>query len=352
MAKVLAVIPARSGSKSVKDKNIRPMLGKPLLAYSIEQALASRTVDRVLVSTDCEEYAVLARQYGAETPFLRPAGISGDRSLDIELFEHVLEWLQAYEGGVPDILVHLRPTHPIRQPNVIDDMVTMLLDDPALDSVRSVSPARQTPYKMWLMNGGCMTPVATCDVPEAYNSPRQALPQTWMQNACVDVVRSRVILEQRSMTGRAIGGYAMDIDFDIDTEEEFVRAEQYLLLQQAAQGQRRLQICCDIDGVLARKTPGNDYALAGPIPGNIEIINRAHAAGYRVVLFTARGSATGIDWRQTTADQMAAWGVCFDELRFGKPAADIYIDDHNGTLEDLQQLIAAGATYTTAKKEE
>lgn len=338
MPNILAIIPARSGSKSVKDKNIRIMNGKPMLAYSIGHALSSQLVSRVLVSTDSPEYKKIAIQYGAEAPFLRPRELSGDASLDIEVFDHALRWLEEHEGYHADICVHLRPTHPVRDPQDIDHMVRMLLDDPALDAVRSVSPASQTPYKMWLFqdgDSGIMSPLASCGVPEAYNAPRQKLPQAYMQNACIDVMRGSTILEKHSMTGDRIAGYRMQYDFDIDTEEEFLRAERFLLLEEAARTGKKLKVCCDIDGVVASKTPGNDYGRAQPLQGNIRMINALYDRGFHITLFTARGYATGIDWKDVTARQMREWGVHYHELLFGKPDADIYIDDKLFGISEL-----------------
>lgn len=338
MSEVLAIIPARSGSKSVIDKNIRALNGVPLLAYSIRHALKSKCVDRVIVSTDSEEYAEVAREYGAEVPFLRPAGISGDRSLDIEVFEHALKWLEENEDYRPDICVHLRPTHPVRERGDIDKMVALLEANPQADAVRSVSPAQQTPYKMWQFEGDTIKPIISCDVPEAYNAPRQALPETYMQNACIDIMRASTILNKHSMTGDVIMGYKMGYDFDIDTEAEFLRTEQYIALKCALESKAKLQVCCDIDGVIASKTPGNDYSTARPIWPNIALVNRMYDAGHEILLYTARGTMTGIDWAERTEKQMADWGVKHHCLQFGKPAADIYIDDRFFSLETLEQV--------------
>ncbi|MBQ8176286.1 MAG: acylneuraminate cytidylyltransferase [Oscillospiraceae bacterium] len=337
--KVIAIIPARSGSKSVKDKNIRCMNNVPMLAYSIKHALEAKYVDRVIVSTDSQEYADIARKYGAEIPFLRPAEISGDKSLDIEVFEHALKWLDENEGYKADYCVHLRPTHPVRNPEDIDKMLEKL-DSTGASSVRSLSPAKQTPYKMWLFeDDNKIAPVASCDVEEAYNAPRQSLPKAYLQNACIDVVRSDVILNEHSMTGKNIHGYVMDYDFDIDTEEEFLTAERYIMLTETMKTGKKLTVVCDIDGVIAGKTEGNDYSTAFPITPNIEIINGLHRMGHKIVLFTARGYVTGIDWKETTERQMREWNVEYDELKFGKPNADIYIDDRFYDLEDLKALI-------------
>lgn len=342
MSEILAIIPARSGSKSVKDKNIRIMNGRPMLAYSIEHALRSKLINRVIVSTDSPLYQQIAHEHGAETPFLRPAGLSGDSSLDIEVFDHALRWLWEQEGYHADLCVHLRPTHPVRDPEDIDKMLSILLEDPTIDSVRSVSPARQTPYKMWLFAGNdpdIMSPLVTCGVPEAYNAPRQKLPQAYMQNACIDVMRTSTILENHSMTGDRIAGYKMQYDFDIDTEEEFLRAERFLLLEQALREGKKLKICCDIDGVLAAKTPGNDYSRAYPMVNNIQILNALYDKGFHIVLFTARGYSTGIDWKDVTARQMKDWNVHFHELLFGKPDADIYIDDKLFSISELSAIL-------------
>lgn len=228
VAEVLAIVPARSGSKSVKDKNIRLINGKPMLAYSIEHGLKAKAVNRLIVSTDSEKYAEIAKAYGGEVPFLRPAEISGDLSLDLEVFEHALNFLRESEGYVPDYVVQLRPTYPIRDVADIDRMVELLENHPEADSVRCIAPAQEVAYKMWRkQEDGTITPLLN-DIPEAYNMPRQQLPTIYYQNACIDVVRARVITEQHSMSGKCILGYEMNHNFDIDTEEEFARAAAYL----------------------------------------------------------------------------------------------------------------------------
>jgi CMP-N-acetylneuraminic acid synthetase len=339
--KTIAVIPARSGSKSVKDKNIRIMNGKPMLAYSIEHAKMAKSVDRVIVSTDSEYYRDIALSYGAEAPFLRPSDISTDKSLDIEVFLHLLKWLEQNESSAaPEIFVHLRPTHPVRDFNDIDQMVDILEKNQDADSVRSLSLAKQTPYKMWIFKDGTnlVQPIAQCSIKEAYNAPRQSLPPVYMQNACIDIVRSKTIIEG-SMTGKKILGYKMDYDFDIDNEDEFLRAERYLTLRDALQTGRKLKLCIDIDGVIASKTSDNNYAMATPLQRNISVINALKQQGHKVCLFTARGYHTGLDWEMITEEQMKNWNIKYDELKFGKPDADIYIDDKLFNLEELKYLI-------------
>lgn len=227
---VLAIIPARSGSKSVADKNIRPIGGKPMLAYSILHAKESGAVSRVIVSTDSPQYAEIAREYGAEVPFLRPAEYATDTALDIDVFLHALRHLRDKEGYLPEMVVQLRPTYPIRDPKDIGRMVELLAQRPEADSIRCIAPAKELAYKMWRMGGrGRITPILT-DIAEAYNMPRQQLPPIYYQNACIDVIRTRTILESHSMSGEYILGYQMGHNYDIDTEEEFARADRKLRL--------------------------------------------------------------------------------------------------------------------------
>jgi len=340
MLNILALIPARSGSKGIINKNIRMCNGKPLLAYSIEQALNSETVNKVIVSTDSERYADIGREYGAEVPFIRPLDISGDFSLDIEVFKHALNFLRDNEGYIPDICVHLRPTHPVREAYMIDEMVQLLIERSEWDSVRSVTSSPNTPYKMWhLGENGLLSPVAQCEITEAYNAPRQILPKIYLQNACIDVVRSSVILEKHSMTGENIGGYIQEIDFDIDSESEFQKAELYIEIKEKIKNGKKLRFCFDIDGVIAQKAEANDYSKAKPNMSVINFVNKLYNLGHCVILFTARGSATGIDWEDVTQKQLSDWNVQYTKLQFGKPAAEVYIDDRLLSINHTQYLL-------------
>jgi CMP-N,N'-diacetyllegionaminic acid synthase len=334
---ILALIPARSGSKSIPHKNVRLFAGKPLMAHSIEQARQCQLITRVMVSTDSEEYAAIARAQGAETPFLRPTDISGDAATDLEAFQHALSWLAAKEGGVPELVVHLRPTHPNRTSGQIGEAIHLLQSHPEWDSVRSVVPAPETPFKMWFRReDGLLESVIKTDIPEAHSRPRQTLPATFLQNACIDVIRSRTILEHGSIAGSNIGAYVMDVLHDIDTPAQLAAAESAFRWAQGLPKGKTFVF--DIDGVIASITPGNDYNQAGPLRENIARINRLFDAGNRIVLLTARGYVTKIDWAETTRRQMAEWGVRHHELHFGKPAADFYVDDKMISLAELAAL--------------
>ena len=334
---VLALVPARSQSKGIPDKNIADFCGKPLLAYAIEQARACPLVGRVIVSTDSERYAEIARGFGAEAPFLRPPEISRDESTDLECFQHALGWLERRDGRVPALCVHLRPTHPNRTPEQIARAITLLREHPEWDSVRSVVPAPKSPFKMWFPRpDGTMEPAVKGELKDAHSLPRQTLPTAYLSNGSVDVIRARTILEKGSIAGERVGALVMADQHDIDTPAQLSRAAVAFRLGQRFPAGRTF--CFDIDGVIASIAPDNDYEKARPLRERIALVNRLHDHGNRIVLFTGRGSSTGVDWRAITRRQLAAWGVRYHELRFGKPAADFYVDDRTLGMAELDAL--------------
>jgi N-acylneuraminate cytidylyltransferase len=216
---ILALIPARGGSRGVPRKNVMALAGRPLIAYSICQARASQHVTRTIVSTDDAEIAETALVWGAEVPFMRPAAIAGDNSLDIEAFTHALRCLSEREGYTPDVVVHLRATQPVRRVAVIDAAIEKFLAHPEADSLRSVAPATEIPYKMWHLDGEYMEPVVTRpDLPEAHSVGRQMLPMAYYHDSYLDIVRPRTILDLKSMVGRKVLGLVTgEPHHDIDT---------------------------------------------------------------------------------------------------------------------------------------
>jgi CMP-N,N'-diacetyllegionaminic acid synthase len=206
---ILALIPARGGSKSIPRKNLLPMNGKPLLAYSIEQALASTLITRTIVSTDDEEIAAVARAFGAEVPFMRPGEFAQDQSTDLEVFRHALATLRDRDGYTCDAVVHLRPTGPVRRVARIDEAIATFINHPDADALRSVTTPVQTPYKMWSIESGYLEPLLAVDgVREPYCMPRQGLPAVYWQNGYIDIVRPRVI-DEGLMCGRRILPFVM-----------------------------------------------------------------------------------------------------------------------------------------------
>ncbi len=228
---VLAVVPARAGSQSIPRKNIKPFAGHALLAYSVAAGLQSKLVTRVIVSTDDVEIAEIAREYGAEAPFMRPAELAMDDTTDLPVFQHALNWLSSEEGYNPALVVQLRPTSPVRPPDCVDRALELLIADHRADSVRGVVPSGQNPYKMWVISdAGPMNPLLKDGPAEAYNQPRQGLPATFWQTGHIDAIRTNTLLEKGSMSGDVILPFILDARYavDIDTENDWRRAERLL----------------------------------------------------------------------------------------------------------------------------
>jgi len=226
---ILAIIQARGGSKGIPRKNLYPLAGHPLIAYSIESALNSRYISRIIVSTDDDKIAKTAREYGAETPFERPVELATDSAVDYPLFMHALDWLFKNEQYKPDVIVQLRPTSPLRPSGLLDRAISVLFDKPDADCVRGVTVPRQNPYKMWRINNneGTLEPLIKSDFIEPYNMPRQFLPVTYWQTGHVDVVRYDTISKKKSLSGDKIYPVLIDQEYcvDIDTEKDLQYAE-------------------------------------------------------------------------------------------------------------------------------
>ena len=232
---ILAIIPARGGSKGIPRKNIRPFAGHPLIAYSIAAGLQAHSVTRVIVSTDDDEIASVARQYGAETPFVRPAEFAQDQTTDLPVILHALRWLEQNESFRPEVVVQLRPTSPIRPVDCVDQAVQLLLEHASVDSVRGVVVSGQDPHKMWRISPeGHMLPLLPVEgVAEPYNAPRQNLPRTYWQTGHIDAIRTSMVFEKNSLSGDVIWPLVLDSRYtvDIDTLDDWQRAE--LLVNQA-----------------------------------------------------------------------------------------------------------------------
>ena len=225
--KILCIIPARSGSKGIKDKNIRNYKDKPLMAWSIEQALSSKYKGnmRVVVSTDSEQYANIAINCGAEAPFLIPDNISGDLSLDFDMIKHCVEWLNNNQNYSPDIILQLRPTSPTRKVEDIDNAIDIFINNrEKYDSLRSVVKSDKSPYKMYNINNNKLIPLFTTinDISEPTNACRQMLPDCYLHNGYIDIFNN-AILTLETVSGENIYPFIMNDceTIDIDTETDW-----------------------------------------------------------------------------------------------------------------------------------
>jgi CMP-N,N'-diacetyllegionaminic acid synthase len=220
MIKILCIIPARSGSKGIIDKNIIEYKGKPLMAHTIEQAIACKYDMKIIVSTDSQHYADIAIQYGAKVPFIRPTEISGDLSTDYDCISHCVQWLNNNENYVPDIVLQLRITSPTRQINDINKCLELFIDNrDQYDSLRSVIKCEKTPYKMYNINNNVLEPLflEVNDINEPYNQCRQILPICYLHNGYIDIFNTAILVDN-TVSGAKILPYVMNEEDNIDID--------------------------------------------------------------------------------------------------------------------------------------
>ena len=228
----IALIPARQGSKRVPGKNVRPLQGHPTIAYTIAPALDSGVFDAVIVSTDSEETAAIARHYGAEVPFLRPAQFATDTSPDIEWIEYTLAELRR-RGRTWDAFSLLRPTSPFRTAGTIRRAWTLFASQQGVDSLRAVEKCAQHPGKMWVVDGSRMRPLLEQPEPRTqpwHSTPYQALPPVYVQNASLEIAWTRVVSETRTIAGNVLVPFITEgyEGFDINDPHDWMIAERLL----------------------------------------------------------------------------------------------------------------------------
>ena len=217
---MLAIIPARCGSKGVKNKNIKFLAGHPLLAYSIAAARLAE-IDHIIVSTDSEDYAEIAKQYGAQVPFLRPPKISKDNSTDYEFMFHAMQWIRKNKEFCPEYWIHLRPTTPLRNPDIINAAITYIINNPTATSLRSGHLASESPLK-WFMkdSNGYFVGLNQDFTAEKINQPRQSFPDVYIPNGYVDIVRSSYVLNSSNLHGNRMLVFDTPQINEVDTDNE------------------------------------------------------------------------------------------------------------------------------------
>ncbi|WP_115118589.1 cytidylyltransferase domain-containing protein [Synechococcus sp. UW105] len=229
MVKIIALIPARSGSKGVPNKNVRLLGGRSLLEWSIAASLKSRLIERTIVSTDSPEYASLSIGLGAEVPFIRPASISGDTSTDYEFIKHALEWLDA-NNTLPEYIVHIRPTTPFRNPRVVDDAIEAFIESEQATALRSVHLMSESAYKTFELSsdGRLKRLFSESTQLDMANNARQVFPDTYSANGYVDVLSVSFILRNKIIHGDYVLPFLTPPAPEIDTESDFVGLEQLI----------------------------------------------------------------------------------------------------------------------------
>ncbi len=234
--KILCIIPARSGSKGLPGKNIKKLLGKPLLAHTIQQAKGSRYIDRIIVSTDNKNIAAISGRYGAQTPFLRPKSLATDTAKSADVVLHAINWLNK-KGSYTDIAILLQPTSPLRLTEDIDKAIKLLFKKNA-QAVVSVCEAEHSPYWMnTLPADGCMKNFLR---PYAVNKNRQNLPICYRLNGAIYIGYNDYLFKQKNFFGKETFAYIMpkQRSVDIDDEFDFWLAEQILSKQTKHRRQR------------------------------------------------------------------------------------------------------------------
>jgi N-acylneuraminate cytidylyltransferase len=218
MNDTIAIIPARAGSKSLLDKNIKLLLGHPLIAYSIALAKLSNKIDKVIVSTDSQQYAEIAKQYGAEVPFIRPEEYATDSATDRDFLLHAMLWFKDNENYIPEYWVHLRPTTPLREVSIIDNAIDIIKSDKQATSLRSGHKAPESPLKWFVKKNDYFMGLIDN---EDYNLPKEAFEQVYIPDGFVDIVKSSFVMNNQVIHGDKMIGFESPVCTEVDSLEEF-----------------------------------------------------------------------------------------------------------------------------------
>ena len=212
---VFALVTARSGSKGVPDKNLKQIGNHSLLEWSIKSALKSSQISRVFLTTDSAEYAKLGESFGATVPFLRPKELASDTAIDLDVIKHFLTEINEN----PQALVHIRPTTPLRSPEIISDAVTKFMElKSEITSLRSVHEMSESAYKTFEVSDlGLLKPIASVADADKANLPRQAFPKTYQANGYVDVLNPEFILMEHKLHGDKIFAFKTPVVTEVDS---------------------------------------------------------------------------------------------------------------------------------------
>ena len=215
--KVIAIIPARSGSKSIKDKNIINFKGKPLIAWSIEQCLNSKKIDEVYLSTDSKKYAVIAKKFGLKKVIFRPKSISNDKSTDYEFIKHFIDNIETNH----EVIAHIRPTTPLRDVKLLDNIIKFFSLNEKYSSLRAVHENPETAYKSFELKNKFLKPLkGVRKTMDELNNPRQSFSKTYSANGYIDLYRKKFVKKNKRLFGNNVMGYVTPFTMEIDSLDE------------------------------------------------------------------------------------------------------------------------------------
>lgn len=204
MTEIAALITARKNSKRVPGKNMKHLWDEPLISHTFKAALGSKLIGKIFLTTDDHQIIEYAAKFpGIEVPFIRPSELAEDNSTDIEVFNHALNFFKMHDYK-PEILVHLRPTSPLRTSTHIDSAIKLMLANPDATSVRSVRKIDHSIFKLYFLREKFLEFLDANDISNARDMPNQILPETYAHIGYVDIVKASTILELKSMTGNKI----------------------------------------------------------------------------------------------------------------------------------------------------
>lgn len=228
--KILAIIPCRSGSKEIRNKNLVKFNNKTLIEYSIHFAKECKFFDKIIVSTDSNVYKKISEKNGISVPFLRPKKISKDRSTDYEFITHCLKYLKDNQNFKPDLIVHLRPTSPLRKIKDLKYGLRILIKNKKIDSLKTITKMKHSVFKTWFSDRKKLIRPSTnfnLGFKEPYNLPRQMLPLSYKQTALFDIYRRDIVINKKNLSGKKIFGLELDSYLDIDSKEDIVIAKRF-----------------------------------------------------------------------------------------------------------------------------
>lgn len=215
--KVIAIIPARSGSKSIKDKNIVNFRGRPLLTWSIEQCLKSKQIDEVYLSTDSKKYAAIAKKFGLKKVIFRPKSISNDKSTDYEFIKHFIDNVDTNH----EIIAHIRPTTPLRNVKLLDNIIKFFVLNKKYSSLRTVHENPETAYKSFELKNNFLKPLkGVRKTMDELNSPRQNFSKTYSANGYIDLYKKKFVKKNKRLFGNNVMGYITPLTMEIDSPDE------------------------------------------------------------------------------------------------------------------------------------